>query len=215
MNRIAKWLANSRVTGWVSLVTLLYPAAEWVVSASWRGFYSYREDPVGPLGVAFCGPQGNWPCSDLYRVTNVALVATGLAVAFVAVSLVVQRVIDRGPAAALAVGGVAFAGAGVVTQHLSYAWNSTLLAVFMTLGALNAIFVALSSSTQLTGERRLVAALAGTVAFIGYFMFIGVHDAFGHGGAQRMAIYGVLVTVIALGTAGLRTATPALVGSRE
>ena len=71
------WLEDARITGRVALVPLVYFAAEWMVSASWRGYYGYREDVVGPLGAAFCGPQGNWPCSDLYHVMNVALVATG------------------------------------------------------------------------------------------------------------------------------------------
>ena len=40
------------------------------------------------------------------------------------------------------------------------------------------------------------------------FTYIGGHDVVGSGGAQRMAIYGILVAVIALGTVGLR-ASPA------
>ncbi|MGE2834435.1 hypothetical protein [Mycobacterium sp. SMC-4] len=204
---ISVWLRDPRVTGWVSLTTVIYLAAEWIVSASWRGYYGYRDDPVGPLGVAFCGPQGNWPCSDLYRVMNVALVLTGLAIAFVAVSLLMQRVVDRGPAITLGVGGVALAAAGVITQHVSYVWNSTLLAVFMTLCSVGAVFLATSGAARLSGERRFAAVVAGTFGVVGYFMFVGGHLVFGLGGAQRMAIYGVLAAVIAVGTAGMRTKT--------
>lgn len=205
--RIVRGLHDPRVTGWVSLVTLTYFVAEWVVAASWRGHYGYREDLVGPLGVAFCGPAGNWPCSELYRVMNVGLVVTGLAVAFVAASFLVQRITDRGHAVLLLGAGLGLAASGVITQHVDYPWNLTANAVFMTLGAVSVLFIALSSTSQMSGERRGIAVIAGGVSLIGYFAFFGGLSAFGSGGSQRMAIYGILVAVIALGTAGLRSAT--------
>ena len=199
------WLADARITGRVALVPLLYFAAEWVVSASWRGYYGYREDVVGPLGAAFCGPQGNWPCSDLYHVMNVALVATGAAVAIVAAGFWRQRVTDRGHALLFIVAGIALACSGVVTVNVDYAWNLTATMVFLTLGAVGAVLVAVSSTSEMSVERRTIAVLSGAVSLVGLFSFLGGHQVFGAGGAQRMAMYGVLVAVIALGTTGLRT----------
>ena len=199
------WLADARITGRVALVPLLYFAAEWVVSASWRGYYGYREDVVGPLGAAFCGPQGNWPCSDLYHVMNVALVATGTAVAIVAAGFWRQRVTDRGHALLFIVAGIALACSGVVTVNVDYAWNLTATMVFLTLGAVGAVLVAVSSTSEMSVERRTIAVLSGAVSLVGLFSFLGGHQVFGAGGAQRMAMYGVLVAVIALGTTGLRT----------
>ena len=189
----------------MALVPLVYFAAEWVVSASWRGYYGYREDVVGPLGAAFCGPQGNWPCSDLYHVMNVALVATGAAVAIVAAGFWRQRVTDRGHALLFIVAGITLACSGVVTVNVDYAWNLTATMVFLTLGAVGAVLVAVSSTSEMSVERRTIAVLSGAVSLVGLFSFLGGHQVFGAGGAQRMAMYGVLVAVIALGTTGLRT----------
>ncbi len=199
------WLEDARITGRVALVPLVYFAAEWVVSASWRGYYGYREDVVGPLGAAFCGPQGNWPCSDLYHVMNVALVATGAAVAIVAAGFWRQRVTDRGHALLFIVAGITLACSGVVTVNVDYAWNLTATMVFLTLGAVGAVLVAVSSTSEMSVERRTIAVLSGAVSLVGLFSFLGGHQVFGAGGAQRMAMYGVLVAVIALGTTGLRT----------
>jgi hypothetical protein len=98
MTRIQARLGDARVCRAAALVVLVYFAAEWVVSASWRGFYGYGADLLGPLGAAFCGPDGTWPCSDLFRAMNVALVVTGLAVAVVAASLRSRGAVDRGSA---------------------------------------------------------------------------------------------------------------------
>ncbi|MDZ4268337.1 MAG: hypothetical protein U1D00_22040 [Mycobacterium sp.] len=204
MVRIVGWLDDSRVTGWVSLATLVFFAAEWVVSATWRGYYGYRDDLLGPLGVAFCGPVGNWPCSELYRAMNVALVLTGLAIVFVAASFLVQRVTERGHAMLLMVAGAGLAASGVITHQVSYTWSLTATSVFTTLGSVSVLFIAMGSKTEMSAERRGVAVVSGVVSLIGYFSYIDGHEFFGSGGAQRMAIYGILVAVIALGTAGLR-----------
>lgn len=206
--RIVRGLHNARVTGWASLVTLVYFAAEWVVSATWRGHYGYREDLIGPLGTAFCGPAGNWPCSDLYRVMNVGLVLTGLAIVFVAASMLAQRVAERGPVILLLSAGIGLALSGIITQQVDYSWNLTAIVAFMTLGSVSVLFIAVGSTSALSAERRGLAVAAGVVSLVGYLTFMGGHTIFGSGGAQRMAIYGILVAVIALCTSGLRV-TPA------
>lgn len=208
-------LVPARLTGWVSLVPLVYFAAEWVVSASWRGLYGYRDDLVGPLGIAFCGPVGNWPCSELYRVMNVGLVATGLAIAFVAAGLFAQRLADRGTALLLLVSGLALAAGGVITQNVSYAWNITATVVFMTLGSVSALLLAVTSPAEMSGERRGIAVVAGLTGLFGYLVYAGGQDIFGPGGAQRLCIYGILVVVITVGTAGFVTAPVRDGGTRE
>lgn len=202
MVRYVRLGSTARLTGWVALVPLVYFAAEWVVSASWRGHYGYRDELLGPLGIAFCGPVGNWPCSQIYPVMNIALVATGLAVVVVAVSLFVQRSTDRGAGLLLALAGLALSVAGVVTQHVSYAVNLTATVVFMTLGSVSALLIAANPATKISGERRAIAVPAGFTGLIGYFIYASGHDVLGPGGAQRASIYGILIAVIAVGTAG-------------
>ncbi len=58
----------------------------------------------------------------------------------------------------------------------------------------------------MSGGGRGIALSAGVVSLVGYFTYIDGHEFFGPGGAQRMAVYGILVAVITLGTAGLRSA---------
>ncbi|WP_395306775.1 hypothetical protein V4U86_14990 [Mycobacterium sp. AMU20-3851] len=197
--------STARLTGWVALVPLAYFAAEWVVAASWRGHYGYRDQLLGPLGMAFCGPVGNWPCSEIYRAMNIALVATGLAVAIVALSLLVQRSAHRGAALLLVAAGLALSVAGAVTQHASYSVNLTATVVFMALGSISALLIAVHPATHMSGERRVVAVLAGATGLIGYFIYASGHDVLGPGGAQRASIYGILIAVIAVGTAGFGT----------
>ncbi|WP_185976044.1 hypothetical protein [Mycolicibacterium sp. 018/SC-01/001] len=204
MRRPQSMLASSRVTAWASLSTLIFFAAEWIVSSSWRGQYAYREDLLGPLGVAYCGPAGEWPCSRIYPAMNVGLIITGLAVTVVAAGWLVQRVTDRGHAVLLGVAGLGLAASGAVTNQIDYQWNFTAIIAFMTLGSVSILFIAMGSTTVMTVERRIVAVAAGVVSVIGFLCFVGGHSLVGPGGAQRMAVYGVLVGVIALGTAGMR-----------
>lgn len=207
MSRMRALLTAPAVIGGVALTPLVYFAAEWVVSASWRGHYGYREDPVGRLGIAFCGPEGNWPCSALYPAMNAALVLTGLAVAFVAAGLSAQGVTQRGHALLLAVAGTALAASGLVTENVDYSWNRTLMTAFLVLGSVAVVFIAMESRSPLSGERRGVAVAAGAIALAGYLASIGHGDVLGVGMGQRMALYGILIAVIALGTVGLRRPT--------
>jgi hypothetical membrane protein len=203
MVRYVRSFSLARFTGWASLVPVVYFVTEWIVSASWRGLYGYRDDPVGLLGIAFCGPVGNWPCSELYRAMNLALVAVGLAVVAVAASFLAQRLTDRGSAVLLMVAGCGLASSGVITQNVSYIWNITATVVFMALGSVGALLVAVNSVVTMTTERRCVAVLAGLTGLIGFVIYVSGLDSAGSGGAQRLCIYGILVVVIAVGTTGL------------
>ncbi|MDG4668927.1 hypothetical protein [Mycobacterium sp. 236(2023)] len=205
MGTASGWLVNPRVTGWVSLMTLLYFVAEWIVSATWRGNYSYREDLLSPLGVAYCGPAGDWPCSELYPLMNVSLLVTGLAITIVAASFLVQQVTDPGHAVLLMGSGLGLYACGIFTNQVDYTLNTTALVTFMSLGSVSILFIAMGSATKMTVERRGVAVIAGAVSMVGFLAFVGGQTVFGPGGAQRMAVYGILIAVIALGTAGIRT----------
>lgn len=195
-------LSPTRITGWVSLVPLVYFATEWIVSATWRGLYGYRDDAVGLLGVAFCGPVGNWPCSELYRAMNVANVVTGLAVVAVATLLVVVQRADRVSAVLLMMSGLGLATSGVITQNVSYSGNLNATLVFMSLGSVSALWIAVRSPTVMSVERRCVAVLAGLTGLVGFALYAVDPAIVGPGAAQRMCIYGILVVVIAIGTAG-------------
>ena len=61
----------------------------------------------------------------------------------------------------------------------------------------------------MTVERSGVAVIAGGVSILGFLAFVGGTNLFGPGGAQRMAVYGILVAVTALCTAQIRHRPPA------
>lgn len=202
-------LRNRRITGYVALVVLQYFLAEWIVSATWRGQYGYRDDVVGPLGLAFCGPSGNWPCSALYPLMNVSFVLTGLAICFVALSWAVQRLATYAHTAFVAIAGLALAFSGVVTETTDYPLHSTAMTVFFVLGSLGILLIGLSLTSALSGQLRTVAVVAGFAATIGYFCFTGGHTGLlGPGWTERLVIYPILFAVVVIGCAGMRSGLP-------
>ncbi len=200
MSRIRNALHRPRFALVAALVTLSYFVSEWVVSATWRGQYGYRDDTVGPLGVPFCGPKGNWPCSALYPVMNIALIITGVAVLAVTLSWVVRRAITTPNAILLGGAGVGLAVAGAVTEQDSYPIHTTAMTVFLVLGAVGVFLVGSSGSTELSPSAKRFAVAAGVAAMVGYFGYTGgFTELLGSGGAQRLAVYSILVAIIVLG----------------
>lgn len=207
--RILRLLADPRITLVAALVVLQYFAAEWVVSATWRGHYSYRTDQLGPLGLEFCGPQGRWPCSALYPVMNVSLVLTGLAISTVAASWALRRIVTFPHAGALLISGVGLAVSGIITEKTDYQHHSAALTTFYVLGSVGVAMVGFSGSTRLTPGIRAIVALAGTTATLAFISYAtGLTGWFGSGGTQRLIVYPILVAVVVAGVSSGRVRAP-------
>lgn len=205
MNRLSGALRSRRVTAVAALLVLQYFAAEWVVSATWRGEYGYRDDYVGPLGLPFCGPQGNWPCSALYPVMNVSFVLTGAAICFVACAWIAQRVVATAHGTLLAIAGVALTLVGLVTERTDYPLHSTAMHVFFVLGTLSILLIAVSATTRMASGPRSFATAAGLVGIVAYFAYVAGYTGWlGSGGTERVIVYSVLVSVVVLGVGGNR-----------
>ena len=203
MNRVRNTLQHPRFAFIAALTTLVYVIAEWVVSASWRGHYGYRDIKIGPLGVPFCGPNGNWPCSALYPAMDIAMIITGVALAAVALSWLARRAVTTVPGLLLVTAGAALAVAGLFTEQLNYPVYATAIAVFQVLGFVSVLQIGGSRSTRLPSAAKRFAALAGIAGGIGYFAGIGGFTRLlGTGGTERLTIYTVLIAVIVLGCAG-------------
>ncbi|MGV9480013.1 hypothetical protein [Gordonia aichiensis] len=206
---ILRLLRDPRITLVAALIVLQFFAAEWVVSATWRGHYSYRVDQLGPLGLEFCGPQGRWPCSALYPVMNVSLVLTGLAISTVAASWALRRIVTFPHAGALLIAGFGLAVSGIITEKTDYQHHSAELTTFFVLASVGVAMIGFSGSTLLTPGIRAIVALAGiiaTVAFISYAT--GLTGWFGSGGTQRLIVYPILVAVVVAGVSSGRVRTP-------
>lgn len=214
MTSTTSGLQRPRIPRYASLVILLYFAAEWVVAATWRGLYSYRADGFGLLGLPFCGPGGNWPCSALYPAFNAGCVLSGLAIVIVVLSWQVNRLIAAPQALLLIGGGVGLALSGVITQRVDYDWHVTAVNVFLALGAVGVFLAGVSASTHLAAAAKWYAVAAGVVAMVGYFSYLGsLTTLLGPGGTQRLAVYAILSAIVVL---GLTTrARPAVTDSRD
>ncbi|AZG45706.1 hypothetical protein [Gordonia insulae] len=200
MTKATAFLRDPQSTRWIALLVLVYFAAEWVVSASWRGNYTYRDVTVGPLGVPFCGPQGTWPCSATSPVMTIALVVTGIAIVLVATSWLLQHRLSIPHGSMLAISGLALAVTGIVSVKTDYPVHSAALHVFVVFGALGSVLVAVSSTTGLGAVPRLVLGVGGITATIGYFCYApGLTDWMGAGGAERLMIYPVLIAILVAG----------------
>lgn len=193
-------LRDPRIPRYVSLLILLYFAAEWVVAATWRGLYSYRADGFGLLGLPFCGPGGDWPCSALYPAFNIGCIVSGLAVLIVALVWRFSRLIALPQALLLSASGLGLALSGVFTQRVDYDWHVTAVNVFLALGAVGIFLVGISGSTLLAPAAKRYAVAAGVAAMVGYVSYLGSLTApLGPGGTQRLAVYAILSAVVVLG----------------
>ncbi|MBU9764891.1 DUF998 domain-containing protein [Mycobacterium sp. TNTM28] len=203
-------LHQPRFASHAALTTLFYFAAEWVVSATWRGHYAYRDNPVGPLGVPFCGPSGNWPCSALYPAMNVAFVVTGIAVSAVALSWTLRKAVSVPNGLLLFAAGTGLVVAGTITQQRDYPVHHAAMTVFLVLGSVSIFLVGSSKTTELdTGARRFALA-AGVAGMVGYFAYVGnLTSVLGPGGTERLVVYSTLVAIIVLSWSGRTLPTAA------
>lgn len=211
MSRVRHALHHPRFAMVAALVTVVYFVAEWVVAATWRGHYGYRDDQIGPLGVPFCGPEGNRPCSALYPLMDVALVITGLAVAAVALSWMLRRAATAAHGLLLMAAGVGLAVAGAVTERGDYALHTTALTAFLVFGPVAIFLIGSSRSPSAAagfpcGAMRF-AAVAGLAGTAGYFAYVGGYTSLlGPGGTQRLVVYSVLIALIVVSCSARRPA---------
>ena len=200
---IGSVLRDPRTARFAGLTLLLYFAAEWVVSASWRGQYGYRAIPTGPLGIEFCGPRGNWPCSALYPVMNVGFAVTGGAIAVLAVTWLARRAIPVAGGVALILSGAGLLIAGIITQRVDYDAHVAAMSVFYVFGALGVLFIGASDATGLSVPARAALIMGGALATVAYFAFVsGITGWLGDGGTERAIIYPILISLLVAGVIG-------------
>lgn len=164
--------------------------------------------PDRPLGVAFCGTEGTWPCSALYPVLNIATVLTGLAIITLALSWMAARSVAATHGVLLAAAGAGFAVSGIFTEQVSYPTYATGLAVFTVLGPIAMLLIGASNTTRLPASAKLFAAVVGLLGIIARFAYTGHFvTLLGSGGTERVAVYSVLIAAIVLGVSGRHART--------
>lgn len=198
----SKW---SKIGYWAAIATLQLFVFEFVVSATWRGLYSYRTNFISELGVPFCGPTGNWPCSKLYVLMNFSIALFGVLLIVAVLAWMVTGVLDvRGGALLAVAGGGAFV-AGTVNQALNYPIHSLGATVMFVVGSLGMI-VAGGHST-LRGPIRFVVTALGALGLVGSLLFIGGHDlGVGIGVIERTVVYSLILATVVLAVSHRSTA---------
>ncbi|MGV9712529.1 DUF998 domain-containing protein [Gordonia sp. NPDC003424] len=205
----APFLRDPRIARIAAIGLLQYFAVEWVVSASWRGQYTYRTDITGTLGIPFCGPQGGWPCNALYPAMNVSFVLTGLSIAVIGATWLARRVVETPACVALIIGGAALAVAGVITEQTDYPVHTTAMTVFYVFGALGTLLAGVSTAGRLAARARGALVIGGAISTVAFFCFAGgLTGWLGSGGTERAIIYGILVALFVAGVTDPNPASP-------
>ncbi|AJW40901.1 DUF998 domain-containing protein [Rhodococcus sp. 15-725-2-2b] len=187
----------AHVARWAGLSVVQFVLVEYIVSATWRGLYSYRNNYISELGIPFCGPTGNWPCSELYVLLNASMVLFGVAIAAVGGSWYIVRRIDGRAASFFVVAGAGAITAGVVNQGVNYPIHSFGATVFFVFG--NFGLVIAGGHGSLRRPIRVVVTALGAVGLAGYFAYMSGHEfGLGIGSMERIATYALLVGIVVL-----------------
>ncbi|WP_186628703.1 hypothetical protein [Rhodococcus sp. BP22] len=195
----------ARIGYWAGLAVLQVLLVEFVVAASWRGLYSYRTNFVSELGVAFCGPTGNWPCSSLYPLMNVSIALFGLSLVVAATAWMVTGVVDVRGGILLCVAGFGGIVAGVVNQGLNYGVHSFGATVFFVVGSLGLIVAGGHRSLRRT--IGITVTTLGGIALTATLLYIGGHSVgIGIGAVERIVVYSILAGTVILAVAHRSTA---------
>lgn len=191
---VSALLRNPRTSRLAALLLLVYFAAEWIVSASWRGGFTYRWARSGELGIPYCGARGDLPCSSIWPLMNAGMILTGAAIIVIAASWRALKWVPNTATGALCVSGAGLIASGLVTERVDYAVHATLMNVFLAFGAAGCLLVAASSSARLPGSGRLLLGVAGAVASVAVLAYTGgLTGWLGPGGTERAAVYSILI----------------------
>ncbi|MGV8873804.1 MAG: hypothetical protein ACOH2Q_14835 [Rhodococcus sp. (in: high G+C Gram-positive bacteria)] len=187
----------AHVARWAGLSVVQFVLVEYIVSATWRGLYSYRNNYISELGIPFCGPTGSWPCSQLYILLNVSIALFGVAIAAMAGSWYIVRRIDGRAASFFLVAGAGAVTAGVINQGVNYQIHSFGATAFFVFG--NFGLVIAGGHLSLRRGIRVVVTALGSIGLAGYFAYMaGQEFGFGIGSMERVATYALLVGVVVL-----------------
>lgn len=189
------WVAH--VARWAGLSVVQFVLVEYIVSATWRGLYSYRNNFISELGISFCGPVGNWPCSRLYVLMNASIVLTGVALIAAGASWFAIRRIDARAAAFFIVAGSGGVVAGAVNQGVNYPIHSFGATALFLFGSF-ALVIAGGHHTLRRPIQVVVTAL-GCTGLAGYLCYVSGHEfGLGIGSIERITTYTLLVGVLVL-----------------
>ncbi|MDJ0395270.1 DUF998 domain-containing protein [Rhodococcus sp. G-MC3] len=195
----------AKIGYWAGISVLQLLLVEFVVSATWRGLYSYRNNFVSELGISFCGPAGNWPCSKLYVLMNASIALFGVALIVAVLAWLVTGVLDvRGGALLAVAGGGAFV-AGIVNQGVDYQIHSLGATVMFVVGSLGMIVA--GGHPTLRVPVRIVVTSLGSLALAASLLYIGGHNiGIGIGVVERTVVYSLLSATVVLAVANRSTA---------
>lgn len=182
------------------LPTILVAAAlqffvcEFLVAGSWRGQYSYTQNFISDLGVPFCGPHGDLPCSTSSVLINASLLVVAAAL-FVAARWIVRTAST--PVVGPVFLSLAATGALIVALvHSNVNWplHSLGANLFLIFGGCALLTFGLSDAVHRRTTASVLTAAFGALALAGYFCYDNSWQfGLGPGGIERVSAYSVIL----------------------
>nr|WP_314144569.1 DUF998 domain-containing protein [uncultured Rhodococcus sp.] len=190
----------ARMGRWAGFFVVQFLVVEWVVSATWRGNYSYRWNYISELGTPFCGPSGYLPCSSMYVVANISIVLLGCSLAVAALSWFALGVLDIRSTSFFvvsAIGGVTAGGVSEATNYQIHSFGAAVLFV-----SANVALVFAAGGRLVPRPHRYAVTGFGAVGLLAYFLYMGGHQfGLGIGTLERVIAYSVISGMLILTSA--------------
>jgi hypothetical membrane protein len=182
----------------LAVSALQFFLCEFLVAGSWRGAYSYTQNFISDLGVPYCGPHGNTPCSTSSVLLTVSFIVVGGSLLVAA--LWIRAAASTPPVASVFMGiaGIGAVIVGVVHSNANWPLHSLGASLLLIFGSCAALTVGLSGSLLRGNLVSLLTAPLGFLGLVGYFCYVNNwHLGLGPGGIERVSAYAVIAGFVA------------------
>ncbi|WP_420750585.1 DUF998 domain-containing protein [Rhodococcus sp. O3] len=173
---------------------LQFLVVEFLVAGSWRGHYSYSYHFISDLGVPFCGPQGERPCSSMAALLNGSLLV--VSAAYVSIAILWRARLRPYPLAATfaVAAGIGVAIVGSVPSNTIWAVHSLGATLFFVFGSLFTLLCGTAGVRVGMRGPGVAAQVIAVVGLTGFFCFTYSWDlGLGTGGIERVVAYSALL----------------------
>jgi hypothetical membrane protein len=182
-----RWLAWVSTVLWCQLFLV-----EYLVSGSWRGQYSYRNNYISELGVMYCAGDS---CSVSFPLLNLSMVLVGIGTALWGVVLW-RNPQTRNCAVLLLVASVGAVISGAIPTNINWPWHSGGADAFFMFAPTAVLSLCVFDWRTLGPGRYVMLALSGVSVACLLVYLQGVKPSFGIGILERGIVYSALLAMV-------------------